>query len=214
MCKAIYCKDDCKLLQDDINCTYSWTDSSLLVFHPAKCKQMRIGTLTIDDFTYTMGPQQVILEKSVAEKDVGVIIDCNLSFEAHMTEKNKKANATMGMIRRTFEYLDERSFCTLFKALVRPHLEYANQIWATFLKKHITSIEKVQRRATKLIPGFRDLEYSERLTRVGLPTLAYRRMRGGMIELYKITTGKYDTVRDATPNIPRGPDQRTPTQNI
>ena len=65
-------KDDCKLLQDDSNCTYSWTDS-FIVFYPAKCKQMRIGTSTIDDFTYTMGPQQVglILEKSVAEKDVG-----------------------------------------------------------------------------------------------------------------------------------------------
>ena len=88
MFKAIYSKDDCKLLQDDINCTYSWTDSSLLVFHPAKCKRMRIGTSRIDDFTCTMGPQQVILEKSVAEKDVGVIIDLNLSYKAHMTEKN------------------------------------------------------------------------------------------------------------------------------
>ena len=96
MFKAIYSKDDCKLLQDDINCAYtcSWTDSSLLVFHPAKCKQMRIGTSTIDDFTYTMGPQQVglILEKSVAEKDVGVIIDSNLSFETHMTEKKSKCH--------------------------------------------------------------------------------------------------------------------------
>ena len=54
-----------------------------------------------------------LLEKSVAEKDVGVIIDSNLSFEAYTTEKIKKTNATMGMIRRTFEYLDERSVCTL-----------------------------------------------------------------------------------------------------
>ena len=106
----------------------------------------------------------------------------------------------MGMTRRTFKYLDERSFCTLFKALVRPHLEYANQIWAPFLKKPITSIENVQLRANKLIPGCRDLEYSERLTRLGLPTLAYRSMRGDMIEFHKIMTGKYDT--DATPNIP------------
>ena len=114
----------------------------------------------------------------------------------------------MGMIGRTFKYLDERSFCTLFKALVRSHLEYANQIWAPFEKKHITSIENVQRRATKLISGFHDLEYSERLKRLAsLPTLAYRRMRGDMIELYKIMTGKYDS--DATPNIPRGPGNQT-----
>ena len=167
---------------------------------------MRIGTSTIADFTYTMGPQQVILEKSVAEKDAGVIIDSKLSIETHMTEKIKKANATMGMIRSTFEYLDKKNFNTLFKVLVRPHLGYANQIWALFLKKHITSIENVQRRATKLIPGFRDLEYSERLTRLGLPTLAYRKMRGDMIELYKIMTGKYDT--DATPNTVADPEGR------
>ena len=75
-------------------------------------------------------------------------------------------------------------------------------------KKHITSIENVQRRATKLISGFHDLEYSERLKRLAsLPTLAYRRMRGDMIELYKIMTGKYDS--DATPNIPRGPGNQT-----
>ena len=76
-----------------------------------------------------MGPQKVILKKSAVEKDVGIIIDSELSFEAHMSEKSlKKANVTMGMIRRTFEYLDECSFGTLFKALVRPLLEYANQI--------------------------------------------------------------------------------------
>ena len=59
MFKAIHNIDDCKLLQDDINCTYSWTDYSLLVFHTAKCKQMKIGTSTTNDFTYTMGPHQV-----------------------------------------------------------------------------------------------------------------------------------------------------------
>ena len=51
-----------------------------------------------------------------------------------MTEKIKKANATMGMIRRTFEYLDEKSYCTIFKAPVRSPMEYANQIWPYFLR--------------------------------------------------------------------------------
>ena len=57
--------------------------------------------------------------------------------------------------------------------------------------KHITAFENVQRRVTKLIPGFKDIkDCKERLQR--LPTLAYRRFRGDMIELYKILTGKYD----------------------
>ena len=87
--------------------------------------------------------------------------------------------------------MDEQCFCTIFKSLIRPHIEYANKIWSPHLKKHITSLENVQRRATKLIPGFKDIEYKERLRKLKLPTLAYRRLRGDMIELYKILTEKY-----------------------
>ena len=53
-------------------------------------------------------------------------------------------------------------------------------------------IENVQRRATKLIPGLSDLSYEDRLRRLKLPSLSYRRSRGDMIEVYKIMSGKYD----------------------
>ena len=83
-------------------------------------------------------------------------------------------------------------FTLLFKALVRPHLEYAQPVWSPCLKKHINLIEKVQRRSTKLIPGFKDLYYEERLRKLKLPTLRFRRLRGDMIEVYKILSGVYD----------------------
>jgi ribonuclease P/MRP protein subunit RPP40 len=165
----------------------------LLKFHPDKCKSMRIGRSQTPNFTYKLGPQETDLAQTDQEKDIGVIIDSNLTFEAHMNEKIKKANSVMGIVRRTFEHLDEHSFLTLYKSLARPHLEYANQIWAPHSKKHIQAIENVQRRATKLIPGFKDLEYEERLRRLNLPTLAYRRLRGDMIEMFKILQGIYDT---------------------
>ena len=98
-----------------------------------------------------------------------------------MSNKIRKANSIMGLIRRTYTYLDEENFLLLYKALVRPHIEYANQVWAPHLKKHIVEIENVQRRATKLIPGFKNLSYEERLRRLNLPTLAYHRLRGDMI---------------------------------
>ena len=70
-------------------------------------------------------------------------------------------------------------FKMLFTSIVRPYLEYADPVWNPHLQKHTTAIENVQRRASKLIPGMQDLSYEARLRSVGLPTLAYRRYRGG-----------------------------------
>ena len=74
---------------------------------------------------------------------------------------------------------------------MRPHVEFANQVWGPHLVKHIVMLENVQKRATKLIPGMKDLSYEERL-KMDLPTLSYRRIRGDLIETYQILTGKYD----------------------
>jgi len=88
-----------------------------------------------------------------------VTIDSKLNFEQHTNEKINKANSIMGLIRRTFTCLDEEIFLLLCKALVRPHLEYANAIWSLNKIKDITVIENVQRRATKLIPSLRNMGY-------------------------------------------------------
>jgi hypothetical protein len=126
------------------------------------------------------------------EKALGVTVDCNLSFEHHIMEKLSKANQMMGLIRRSFVYLDTENFRRLYKAIVRPHLEYANSVWVPRRKKDIITLENVQRRATKLVPGLRNLTYQERLKKLNIPTLVYRRLRGDMIEMYKMISGAYD----------------------
>ena len=73
-------------------------------------------------------------------------------------------------------------------------------VWSPYLKKHIQALENVQRRATKLVPEVRDLPYEQRLSRLKLPTLAYRRARGDMIETYKLFH-KYD--QEVVPDLGR-----------
>ena len=121
------------------------------------------------------------------EKDLGVVVDSQLKFEEHITRIVKKANSVMGMIRRSFLYLDKDMFKKLFIAMVRPQLEYGAIIWNPYLKKQITLIENIQRRASK--HGLAHLSYRERLQLIKLPTLQYRRYRGDTIELYKLSHG-------------------------
>ena len=77
----------------------------------------------------------------------------------------------------------------LHRALVRPHLEYCVQFWSPFLRKDVLALEGVQRRFIRLIPGMSGLMYEGRLTRLGLFSLEFRRMRGDLIETYTILTG-------------------------
>ena len=125
------------------------------------------------------------MEHVFEEKDLGVTFDAELTFAEHIMTKARKANAIVGLTRRSFTYLDSKSFTNLYTSFVRPHLEYARCVWAPHLLKHVEILEKVQMRATKLVDGFGNLDYPERLKRLNLPTLVYRRKRGDVIELYK-----------------------------
>jgi len=78
--------------------------------------------------------------------------------------------------------------------MIRAHLEYAVSVWYPHYQTLIEKLEKVQKRATKLVITIKKLHYEERLRRLKLPTLKYRRIRGDMIKLYKIFMGKYDSV--------------------
>ena len=88
-------------------------------------------------------------------------------------------------MRRSFAYLDYDTFKRIYIAFVRPHLEYGEAVWSPHLARNIDALENVQMRATKLVHGLHNLDYSERLKRLDLPTLVYRRRRRDVIEMYK-----------------------------
>jgi len=118
----------------------------------------------------------------------------------------------LGLIKRNFIYLTEEAFVTLYKSLVRYHLEYANSVWNPHRQSLIKDLEKVQIRATKLILSVKRLTYKEGLLQLKLPTLKNRRLRGDVIEVYKILTGKYDT--NVTFSFEKHEDCRTRRHNL
>ena len=126
------------------------------------------------------------------EVDLGVCVDTDLTFDEQRKIRTGKANKMVGAIRRSFQFLDSYTFVKLYKAMVRCHLEYAVPVWFPYLARDIDMVEKVQKRATKMIPGTKGMTYEERLRFLKLPTLVYRRHRGDLIEMFKMINGLYD----------------------
>ena len=91
----------------------------------------------------------------------------------------------LGVIKRSFENLTPSVLHTLYCTFVRHHLEYAQSVWSPKLRKHVNLIEGVQRRATRLVPMYNTLPYDERLKRMKLPTLEFRRHFCDMVQVYK-----------------------------
>ena len=154
-------------------------------FSVYKCHVLTLGKFDNIKHTerYKIWNQE--LERVFEEKDLGIIIDSELIFAEHSSSKVKKANTIVSLIRRSFTYLDCKSFTMIYTAFVHPHLEYAQSVWSPHSQKYVNMLENVQIRATKLVDGLGNLDYEERLRRLNLSSLAFRRFRGDLIELYK-----------------------------
>ena len=143
-----------------------------MFYHHKKCHHLHVGN-NIDDTEYTMETPNgnITIEKVHSEKDLGVIFDNKLNFTEHISTKVTKANQIVGLIFRTFTFVDKEMFLNQFKSLVRPHIEYATTIWSPIYKKDAIQIENVQRRATRLVTSLKHLLLHKKLCRVVLTAM-------------------------------------------
>ena len=110
---------------------------------------------------YFMG--NVILGTSVKEKDLGVTVSADMTVSKQCGLAAAKGNQIVGLIRRNITHMEKTLIIPLHKAIVGPHLEYCIQAWRPYHKKYIDTLERVQGRATKLIPEQKHLCYERRL---------------------------------------------------
>ncbi len=173
--RAVQTREDHNILQQDLDNLVKWSHKWQLGFNETKCKSLHLGRsnqrLEYRMETETLGDTKI-------EKDLGVFIDEELKFHVHVSKAVNKASRLLGLIRATFTCLDTTTMPRLFTTIVRPHLEYGNVIWHPRFRRDSLEIEKIQRRATKLIPELKNLPYDERLKSLRLPSLEHRRRRG------------------------------------
>jgi ribonuclease P/MRP protein subunit RPP40 len=183
--RHITSRDDAIELQSDIEKLEEWSKTWLLHFNHEKCHVLTMGKFTNIQYAHRYAVYNNDIEHVFDEKDLGITVDSELKFEEHLAKKVKIANAIVGQMRRSFSYLDCDTFRRIFTAFARPHLEYGEAVWSPHLVRNINALENVQIRATKLVDGLSKLDYPERLKRLNLPTLVFRRRRGDIIEMYK-----------------------------
>ena len=180
------------LLQQDLDNLFKWSEDWLMMFNISKCKVMHFGKNNMHA-NYVLGGET--LSTVNEEKDLGIIVQNDLKVSSQCIKAVKNSKRILGLICRNFTNHSADIILNLYKTMVRPHLEYCVQSWRPHFKQDIVLLEKVQKRATKLIEGFKDIEYGERLKLTGLTTLETRRLRGDLIEIFKMLKGfdKVDT---------------------
>jgi len=141
----------------------------MLKLNTSKCKVLSVGRNL--DKTSTYDPEQdhqtTSLERVESIRDLDVLVDERLSFSEHIQVKINKAYAMLEVIKRNFKYLKTSSFILLYKNMVRSHLNYCSSVWSPYRKGDMEDIGlEVQKKATKLIPELKHMNYIDRLKKM------------------------------------------------
>ena len=126
-------------LQDQIDKLVKWSEKWQMLFNFGKCKYLHTG------------PGNTSMNYEMGGTNMKVSEQCRIAAS--------KGNQVLGMIRRNITYKEKSVIIPLYKATVRPHLEYCIQACSPYLRKDM--LEKIQRRATKLIPGLIEIKESK-----------------------------------------------------
>ncbi|CAM4404156.1 unnamed protein product [Caretta caretta] len=128
---------DQDIIQEDLDDLVNW--SNRMKFNSEKSEVMHLG-INNKNSSYKLGTHQ--LEVTEEEKDLGVLVAHRMTMSRQCDMAMKKAKEVLGCIRRGISSRDKEVLVLLYKALVRPHLEYCVQFWSPMFKKDVFKLNR------------------------------------------------------------------------
>ena len=144
-----------------------------------------------------VGENAMEINPTTRVRDLGIYVTSDYKWGSQCQEAARKARNELFRLKSALTCREPDVFLPLYKAFVRPHMEYCVQAWSPYLRKDINCVEKVQRLATKMIPGLNHVNYEDRLRTLDLFSMERRRLRGDLIETFKITKGFTNVPKDS-----------------
>jgi len=182
---------DC--LQKGINDLCTWAERWQLKLSVDKCFHLRGGLIkSAPNATYTLYGNQLSLINEA--RDLGVLIDAQLSLKPHINVIVAKAHMTAGQILRCFRSRDTETLIRAFITYVRQLLEYCTPIWSPYSVGMTKRVESVQRAFTKKLPYMKCLTYKKRLSAFCQESLELRHLKADLIVCFKILRGFTDVI--------------------